>query len=644
MFSARQFQNQGHSQNFQQSKKELSEYYFSEKRQIVFPHNYRFSGDTRIISLLLLLYPDKFKVLLYANDYETKEQVMNGYTATLYRQVLGKELFDNVEKSFFGDCKIERGVVSSTAYMTDILQFYQSCDEIELFLDVIRKQLRLNGDFVDREGLLHENILSLLNETIKYKIQDIAVIWLRSSGSRPYGAHPENDDDLSSALFFLETLRARYHNVIITGDKLAVDQLHSMLLKAIKEFNKQHHESSYNFGKIINLIEFWNTDNFGVNYKKPLGQVRLFDFLHKKLQSHGSRLVHFGLRSGNLEFYPLIKHCVNYIMENPNLSGYTRMMAIQNLNLKYFNIIQLQNEMYGGVYAFLKSEKEGFCDFNEIISERQEKLKSSIENAEQEIKNKYNVRNLDDINIERQKQYIALKKTSKGFHPVRSMRLVTIQSELIDELNIKFEFKTKLFDILVKISKVYISQMELRKDSFDSNGLLPYSEPLCNNYFDAHKETYEGLDRGVIEFVEILQKLAINPDYSIDKLLVEFDTIDAKFKEIETNIDQQISNNPLKFARYFFNKRMESLSKFNPERYKNYFVDYKRFSYEDSKSILDKAILSKGTLKEWNNRKKNMTPLNRQHLSVPAESSFATLNAPTKAAIASKVQERAFKK
>lgn len=148
---------------------------------------------------------------------------------------------------------------------------------------------------------------------------NVAILWSRFSGKKG-DIHLEHDSSYTGIEQIAVAAAQNYDAVIIAGDKG-----HSPAKGGKYDLITKRINTKLGAGKVFNLTEFWTEDSdslraWGGNTR--LGQLKLFDFLHRNFQESK----HLGFRSGNLEVMAMLGYQVRY-MEEPNSVGGDRMAA-----------------------------------------------------------------------------------------------------------------------------------------------------------------------------------------------------------------------------------------------------------------------------------------------------------------------------
>lgn len=130
--------------------------------------------------------------------------------------------------------------------------------------------------------------------------RDVVVLWGRGSGkgtAAKFGAHPYGDSSHTGILQLARACVEAGMTVLAAGDVKDDADYRA-------RFPAQH---------FIFLGKFWRDPSLAGQTLTQYQQVRLFYLLHRHLKAAGKRLVHLGMRSGNLDYYAFSGQKVVYM-------------------------------------------------------------------------------------------------------------------------------------------------------------------------------------------------------------------------------------------------------------------------------------------------------------------------------------------
>ncbi len=265
------------------------------------------------------------------------------------------------------------------------------------------------------------------------------VIWSRQSGKRG-GAHLELDSSYAGIHQLVSEFKLRSkgaHSLILAGDERESNKTGKAKLQAIAT----EHSVSY-------LGEFWKDEDWKKSFaENRLAQLAFWVYVHAKK----SKLVHLGMRSGNLELMTLLKMTAVYLEPVGSSSG-ERMTAFQRKGIPY-NRVQiahspgltaqwgedLEKGNYGKKMPAVQStwEHEQKSKAQALASADLKAIKRDLQDVEADMKEAWN--DYDDARYERlktEKQQLLADKSSvykKDYQPEAKQQLKTVAPKSKDQ-------------------------------------------------------------------------------------------------------------------------------------------------------------------------------------------------------------------
>lgn len=131
---------------------------------------------------------------------------------------------------------------------------------------------------------------------------DTVVLWGRSSGKdkttpTSFGPHPYGDSSTTGLIQVAQKCIEKSWRVVLAGD--------------IPETKRDRFPKECTF-----IGKFWNDPHWLGNRPTQKEQVRLFYILKRALKEEGHRMVHVGMRSGNLDYFAFAGQSIIYLVAN----------------------------------------------------------------------------------------------------------------------------------------------------------------------------------------------------------------------------------------------------------------------------------------------------------------------------------------
>ncbi len=307
-------------------------------RRFVFRHAAHQSGDRYAIALALKILPWLRIDIVWDDRYYPTAYRERGLVAPPL--LMKKKAFDMAR--FYLDCGIEpfRISISEVAdaeqavsrsrmeeaclLASDATRIVASCIS-ELGIETFRRQLAiptLTGS-VSRQRQLHvRRLVELLTADTRGDDHPVVLIFLRSTGGLPGGAHPELDTRKLMVRQIVEYLSMQQPapHIYLVGDRL---------FKRLQPGKGKTWKS-----KVRDMMQWWNVaSNEQVPPLSLQEQLYGYHYLHQRL---GNRLTMFGMRSGMLEapaFLGIETVYIDYVFvskegKTTGSAGFERMLVL----------------------------------------------------------------------------------------------------------------------------------------------------------------------------------------------------------------------------------------------------------------------------------------------------------------------------
>lgn len=212
------------------------------------------------------------------------------------------------------------------------------------------------------------------------------VLWSRKSG-RNGGAHVELDSSFEGIRQLADNLNSNMSNakILLAGDDREIQNMREDAGNTLEKTKLQQIAASR--PRVAAMGSFWKTDDYlriwgNDKTMQRVGQILLWRYLDEKLDR---RLVHVGMRSGNLETFAMLGMKVVYLENQGNVTG-ERMLQFEEVGSIPYQRFLIERPLTktgqinvgGQAPSMIKVEESIASEYKQAVDEFYKNLKSQL--------------------------------------------------------------------------------------------------------------------------------------------------------------------------------------------------------------------------------------------------------------------------